>query len=479
MGRAAVAFAFHRPTVTPHYRLVHRSRSISIISKHALSANDGSKDSATLTVKATDFDDSLNLSREERTVVNVHRVCKDSVVYVTSVLSQGDIRSSNRSKRWQRRRNKAKEKNDEDQQQKQQRLPKGVALGSGSGFVIDAEGYIVTNYHVIQRAYESNQAMIRYDNFFDGLAKNMTEGVKDSVTPLTADSEMVNNRVETFINNTVSAISGRSSEAGGSSSSSLPAQVFVRFGADGDGDTSGQSSSSASYHQCEIVDVAEDLDVAVLKISNSMPSLKALTYGSSSDLLVGQSLLAIGNPFGLDRTLSQGLVSALGRSVTGVAGNAIKNCIQTDAAINPGNSGGPLLTLNGEVVGVNTMIISTSGSSAGIGFAVPGDKVKEKTDSIVELDKEQQLRNNNRKGRGWLGVDVTTSLSLEASFKKRLSSEDAAIDITSNVNGSVHLGDRIVNVGGNTIADGREFVNDMKTRVEGERLSLMIENAHG
>merc|ERR1712127_798361 len=119
---------------------------------------------------------------------------------------------------------------------------------------------------------------------------------------------------------------------------------------------SGQSSNSASYHQCEIVDVVEELDVAVLKISNSLPSLKALAYGSSSDLLVGQSLLAIGNPFGLDRTLSQGLVSALGRSVTGVAGNAITNCIQTDAAINPGNSGGPLLTLSGEVVGVNTMI---------------------------------------------------------------------------------------------------------------------------
>jgi len=270
---------------------------------------------------------------------------------------------------------------------------------------------------------------------------------------------------------------------------------------------SGQSSNSASYHQCEIVDVVEELDVAVLKISNSLPSLKALAYGSSSDLLVGQSLLAIGNPFGLDRTLSQGLVSALGRSVTGVAGNAITNCIQTDAAINPGNSGGPLLTLSGEVVGVNTMIISTSGSSAGIGFAVPGDKVQEKTDGIVELDKERQLRKANRKGRGWLGVDVATSPSLEASFKKRLSASttnaavdgvgafltsiapaspllqnqqsDGTIDTTSNVNGSIQLGDRIVNVGGNSIADGRAFVRDMKKRVEGEQLSLTIENANG
>jgi len=107
---------------------------------------------------------------------------------------------------------------------------------------------------------------------------------------------------------------------------------------------------------------------------------------------VGQSLLAIGNPFGLNRTITAGLVSALGRAVTGVAGNDIKNCIQTYAAINPGNSGGPLLTLNGKVVGVNTMIITTLSSSAGIGFAVPGDNVKEGTDLTVESDKERQLQ---------------------------------------------------------------------------------------
>ena len=127
---------------------------------------------------------------------------------------------------------------------------------------------------------------------------------------------------------------------------------------------------------------------------------------------MGQSLPAIGNPFGLDRTIPAGLVSALGRAVTGVAGNDIMNCIQTDAAINPGNSGGPLLTLNGKVVGVNTIFITTSGSSAGIGFAVPGDNVKESTDLIVELDKERQLQFIQRKGSG---VEVASN-SLEDSF---------------------------------------------------------------
>ena len=145
------------------------------------------------------------------------------------------------------------------------------------------------------------------------------------------------------------------------------------------------------------------------------------------------------------------------------------------------------------------MIISTSGSSAGIGFAVPGDNVKESTDSIVELDKERRLRSAKRKGRGFLGVEVATSSYLEASFRKRLSVSNtnnegggvgafltsiatdsplfhSAIDTTSITNGNINIGDRIVNVGGNPIANGREFVSDMKKRVEGEQLSLTVEN---
>ena len=325
------AFAFRLTTSPPKYRPPS-----SVTSKYATSTNPDSSDGAILSVKAADLDDSLNLSREERTVVNVHRYCKDSVVYVTSVLTS-ERRNRKPSNRWQRRGNKARgqeenENGDEfEKHSKQQKLPRGMALGSGSGFVIDSEGYIVTNYHVIQQAYQSNQAMNQYDAFFNNLSKNVTKGVKDIVAPLGVDSEMVAN----IVNDTVGIVSGRYSKTDGISNRRLPAQVFVRFG---DGDTSSQSSSSASHHQCDIVDVVEELDIAVLKISNSLSSLKALSYGSSSDLLVGQSLLAIGNPFGLDRTLSQGVVSATGRSITGVAGNAIKNCIQTDAAINPGVS---------------------------------------------------------------------------------------------------------------------------------------------
>jgi len=103
---------------------------------------------------------------------------------------------------------------------------------------------------------------------------------------------------------------------------------------------------------------------------------KAIPVGSSDDLLVGQSVYAIGNPFGFDQTLTTGVISALGREINGVDGSIIKDAVQTDAAINPGNSGGPLLDSQGELIGVNTSIYSPSGAYAGIGFSIPVDAVK-------------------------------------------------------------------------------------------------------
>lgn len=455
-------------------------------------------DGVDVTVKASELDDSLGLSPEEKTVVNIHRVCSPSVVYVTSVLSSSSSPvSSARRRTPSRRKNNTEKRNDSQKNKKKNQLPNGMSLGSGSGFVIDAEGYIVTNYHVVQRAYESNQAVLQYEKFWDDLAKNTTKNIKDK---LSFSSSNVMNNVEGVLNRTVTAITGR--EINGTEV--LPAGIFVRFGENGDTD-----GSVTSYYSCEIVDVKKELDIAVLKIMDSSDKkmnnlLKPMDYGSSSNLVVGQSLLAIGNPFGLDRTITSGLVSATGRSVTGVAGNQIKNCIQTDCAINPGNSGGPLLNLKGEVVGVNTMIISASGSSSGIGFAVPGDSVKESADKIIELDKQRRLRSAKRKGRGWLGAAVATS-SLEQSLRKRLLSisfeqnknsgqevgafitsidtksplTEEGVSITSITNGNVEIGDRIVSVGGNAIENAEAFVTEMKGRVEGENLSLTIENVGG
>jgi S1-C subfamily serine protease len=131
------------------------------------------------------------------------------------------------------------------------------------------------------------------------------------------------------------------------------------------------------------VGLASDKDIAVLKIDAPESKLKPLRIGVSNDLLVGQKVFAIGNPFGLDQTLTTGVVSALGRQITSVNGRRISDVIQTDAAINPGNSGGPLLDSAGRLIGINTQIASPSGASAGIGFAVPVDTVNQVVTDII------------------------------------------------------------------------------------------------
>ena len=130
-----------------------------------------------------------------------------------------------------------------------------------------------------------------------------------------------------------------------------------------------------SSHRAQLVGVFPDRDLAVLKIDVPAAALRPLPLGSSSDLQVGQKVYAIGNPFGLDQTLTTGIVSALNREIESQNRRTIRGAIQTDAAINPGNSGGPLLDSAGRLVGVNTAIYSPSGASAGIGFSIPVDEV--------------------------------------------------------------------------------------------------------
>ncbi len=141
------------------------------------------------------------------------------------------------------------------------------------------------------------------------------------------------------------------------------------------GDRATVTLADRKTYDAEIVGVAPDKDLAVLKIKASGAILKPLPVGTSHDLKVGQYAFAIGNPFGLDQTLTTGVISALGREIKSVNGRAIRDVIQTDAAINPGNSGGPLLDSSGRLIGVNTQIYSPSGASAGIGFSIPVDEV--------------------------------------------------------------------------------------------------------
>lgn len=135
--------------------------------------------------------------------------------------------------------------------------------------------------------------------------------------------------------------------------------------------------------QAQVVGTAPNYDIGVLRVDSTRELPAPLKIGSSNDLKVGQSVFAIGNPFGLDQSLTTGIISALKRHLPTSNGREIANVIQTDAAINPGNSGGPLLDSAGRVIGVNTAILSPSGTSAGIGFAIPIDVVNRVVPEII------------------------------------------------------------------------------------------------
>lgn len=160
---------------------------------------------------------------------------------------------------------------------------------------------------------------------------------------------------------------------------------------------------------------APDKDLAVLWIDAPKSRLHPIAVGSSHDLQVGQKVFAIGNPFGLDQTLTTGVISALGREIESLSGALIPGVIQTDAAINPGNSGGPLLDSNGLLIGVNTAIVSPSRASAGIGFAIPVDDVNRVVTELIQQGKVNRPslgvrlasdQINERLGKGVLIIDV-------------------------------------------------------------------------
>lgn len=181
-----------------------------------------------------------------------------------------------------------------------------VPAGTGSGFVWDSWGYIVTNYHVIEGG----------DHF------------------------------------------------------------IISFQGD------------EKQYEARVWGVAPTKDIAVLKLNDLPKKITTIPIGHSHQLQVGQRVMAIGNPFGLDHTLTSGLVSALGRQMEGIGGVKIYDMIQTDASINQGNSGGPLLNSSGELIGMNTMIYSPSGASAGLGFAVPVDTI---STIVPQLIKHRKL----------------------------------------------------------------------------------------
>lgn len=203
-----------------------------------------------------------------------------------------------------------------------------------------------------------------------------------------------------------------------------------------------QKTYKASY-----VGGAPEKDLAVLKIIAQGETLSPIPIGESHNLKVGQKVLAIGNPFGLDQTLTTGIISALGREINSVIETPIKNVIQTDAAINPGNSGGPLLDSAGRLIGVNTAIFSPTGSNAGIGFAIPIETVNWVVPELIT---------HGKLTRPDLGVSlasdrITRQLGIEGALvlevERGSSAEKAGLVPTKRLrNGSLVLGDIIVGV---------------------------------
>lgn len=246
-----------------------------------------------------------------------------------------------------------------------------VPQGAGSGWVWDAEGHIVTNYHVVQGG---NAFVVTFHN----------------------DSKQYN---------------------------------------------------------AKIVGTAPEKDIAVLKLEEKPSKLAPFDIGSSKDLQVGQYSFAIGSPFGLDYTLTTGVISALGRKIDGIGGVKINDMIQTDAAINMGNSGGPLLDSSANLIGMNTVIFSTSGSSAGLGFAVPVDTIK----MIVP-----QLIKHGKLIRPGLGISIVPDTMKKRMFQgkgliisytddKGAAAAAGLKGMTQDQYGRVYLGDIILSVDGQNV----------------------------
>jgi S1-C subfamily serine protease len=267
-----------------------------------------------------------------------------------------------------------------------------VSQGSGSGFMWDRQGHVVTNYHVIQGA--------------------------DSIQVVLDDQ---------------------------------------------------------SAYEAEIIGVDPDHDLAVLQIRGATDQLNPLDLGSSQNLRVGQRVLAIGNPFGLDHTLTTGVVSALGRNIKSVNDRTIEGVIQTDAAINPGNSGGPLLNNAGQLIGVNTQIISPSGAFAGIGFAVPVDTVKRVVPQLIQYGEVI------RPGLGvtFIPDSIATRWGVQGVVIARVQPDSMAARVGLQgleklTAGRMRLGDVIISIDGEAVDTYDDFARLLDRHKVGDRISVGV-----
>lgn len=223
-----------------------------------------------------------------------------------------------------------------------------------------------------------------------------------------------------------------------------------------------------------LVGVAPDKDLAVLQLTSQPRNLRPIAIGASSDLLVGQKVFAIGNPFGFDQTITSGIISAINREIKSITGRNILGVIQTDAAINPGNSGGPLLDSAGRLIGVNTAIYSPSGGYAGIGFAVPVDTVNSIVPQIIEHGRVIEP------GIGVSFVDkrVASRLGIDGlliyNVAKNSPADRAGLQGTSQYRNEIVLGDVIVEIGGVKVFTLSDIKDEMERHGLGSVVDLVV-----
>jgi len=209
-----------------------------------------------------------------------------------------------------------------------------------------------------------------------------------------------------------------------------------------------------------------DSDLGVLKLKGELKDLKPLAFGDSDTLRLGQVVLAIGNPFGIGQTVTMGIVSAKGRASVGIV--QYEDFIQTDAAINPGNSGGALVNMHGELVGINTAIISRSGGYQGVGFAIPTKMARPIMESLLQ---------HGKVARGWLGVaiqDVTPELreALGVGAEKGVLLSDVTPGSPAD-KGGLKRGDIVLKLNGQVMDSSARFRNAVA--VAGPKVEVTIE----
>ena len=225
--------------------------------------------------------------------------------------------------------------------------------------------------------------------------------------------------------------------------------------------------------EAQVVGLAPERDLAVLRLTDPPEGLVELPLGDSSELSVGRKVLAIGNPFGLDTTLTVGVVSALGREIQSPSGRKIRGVIQTDAAINPGNSGGPLLNSLGQLVGVNTAIYSPSGASAGIGFAIPVNTVREVVPQLIAYGKIlRPILGIERASDQWIRRNQIEGVPIVRTYRGFPADDAGMVGARRGNRGEIILGDIIVEVDGQPVTNNDDFLSAMERHRVGDTVEI-------